>query len=124
MGAMPAAAGTSPMVSFGGLAALAWRYRKTINCRLPNPGASGRLPALLFLAGLYTMLIRVLTGIITADLLKYVAAGYLRFGAGLLLAGQWTVSTGKNEKADLRRHRRFRPAAVFQQIAQIGRAHV
>lgn len=176
LGAMPAAVGTSSMVSFGGLAALTWRYRKHVNWKLlPLPlviyyivsgiciklstqidtGAAkmylglflvvlafyfsffagkirikinffttliattlsgtlsgffaiggppmviyylsatqskeeylGTCQCFFFLTGLYTMLVRILTGIITLDLLKYVLVGYLGFGIGLLLAGR------------------------------------
>lgn len=176
LGAMPAAVGTSSMVSFGGLAALTWRYRKHVNWRLlPLPlviyyivsgiciklstqidtGSTkmylglflvalafyfsffagkirikinffttliatslsgilsgffaiggppmviyylsatqskeeylGTCQCFFFLTGLYTMLVRILTGIITLELLKYVLVGYLGFGLGLLLAGR------------------------------------
>lgn len=48
----------------------------------------GTCQCFFFLTGLYTMLVRILTGIITLELLKYVLVGYLGFGLGLLLAGR------------------------------------
>lgn len=46
----------------------------------------GSCQCFFLLTGLYTTVIRILNGIITADLLKFVAVGYVGMGVGLLVA--------------------------------------